>query len=51
MTFWIGVSFVVQMAPSTPPTGPESSRLTGFFCAASVEATPPNDCIRWTFAV
>ena len=50
MTLLMRVSFVVQIAPSTPPTGPDSSRFTGFSCADSAEATPPKDCMRCTFA-
>ena len=33
------------VAPSTPPAGPDSSIVTGFSPAASLETIPPLDCM------
>ena len=37
-----------RRAPSTPPAGPEYTRLTGAFAASSTPTTPPLDCMKRT---
>ena len=46
ITFACPASRPAQMPPTTPATGPDMSRLTGRFAAASAVATPDADVIR-----